>query len=391
MKEKLFTSESVTSGHPDKICDRVCDAVLDEIIRNDMNARVACESICTTGLIMLFGEITTDCYVDMAKIARRVINDIGYSRPEFKFDSSSCAVILNIDEQSRDIAAGIFKDEEDRLDSLKAGDQGLFFGFACDETKELMPFPITVAHRLSKRLDFVRREGIVPYFGPDGKTQVTVRYVDEVPVSIDTIVVSIQHLDGISEKKIRDDVIEKVIFPVISSDFITNDTKFVINPSGRFVLGGPAVDSGLTGRKLIVDTYGGYARHGGGAFSGKDPTKVDRTACYFARYVAKNIVAAGLAKKCEVQLSYAIGVSNPVSIYVDTFGTGKVSDYLLKEMIEEIFDFRPAAMIKKLDLLNPIYEGLSNYGHFGREDLGVSFEKVDMADRLIRNFGSRII
>ena len=392
MNEYLFTSESVTSGHPDKICDRVSDAILDEILKNDKYGRVACESVCTTGLIMLFGEITTSCYVDMPKIARRVIRDIGYIDSKYMFDFNSCAVLCNIDEQSKDIAGGIFKDDEEYFDALKAGDQGIVFGFACDETKELMPMPITFAHKLARRLDFVRKEGIIDYLGPDGKTQVTVKYQDGVVRGVDTVLVSTQHLDGVDLEVLRKDVIENVILPVIPKELIDKDIKFLVNPCGRFVLGGPAGDSGLTGRKLMVDTFGGMARHGGGAFSGKDPTKVDRSGAYFARYIAKNIVAANLAKRCEVQISYAIGVAEPVSIFIETFGTGVVDDLILKKVVEELFDFRPAAIIKKLDLLKPIYEKLSNYGHFGREDLEVSWEKTDMAVKLkeaVENFAMK--
>ncbi len=382
MNEYFFTSESVTSGHPDKICDRISDAILDEILKNDRYGRVACESVCTTGLIMLFGEITTSCYVDMPKIARRVIQDIGYVNSKYMFDYKNCAVLCNIDEQSKDISDGIFKDGEEYFDALKAGDQGIVFGFACDETKELMPMPITFAHRLAKRLDYVRKEGIVDYLGPDGKTQVTVKYQDGNIKGVDAVLVSTQHLDGIDLDTLRKDVIENVILPTIPQELIDNNTKFLVNPCGRFVLGGPAGDSGLTGRKLMVDTFGGAARHGGGAFSGKDPTKVDRSGAYFARYIAKNVVAANLAKKCEVQISYAIGVAEPISIFIETFGTGVVDDFILKKVVEELFDFRPAAIIKKLDLLKPIYEKLSNYGHFGREDLGVLWEKTDMALKL---------
>lgn len=382
MKEYLLTSESVTCGHPDKICDRVSDAILDEILKNDKFGRVACESICTTGLIMLFGEITTSCYVDMAKIARRVIQNIGYVNSRYMFDYKNCAVLCNIDEQSKDIAGGIFKDGEEYFDALKAGDQGIVFGFACDETKEFMPLPINLANKLAKRLDYVRNKGIIDYLGPDGKTQVTVKYQDGLVKGIDAVLISTQHLDGVNLDLLRKDIIEKVILSAIPKELIDKDTKFLVNPCGRFVLGGPAADSGLTGRKLMVDTFGGVARHGGGAFSGKDPTKVDRSGAYFARYIAKNIVAANLAKRCEIQVSYAIGLARPVSIFVESFGTGVVDDSILKKVIEETFDFRPAAIIKKLDLLKPIYEKLSNYGHFGREDLGVLWEKTDMTLKL---------
>lgn len=380
--EKFFTSESVTSGHPDKICDRIADAILDEILKKDEDGRVACEVTCTTGLISLFGEISTSCYVDMPKIARRVVKQIGYDDSKYGFHFKNCAVISNIDEQSKDIYEGVFKKEEDQLNSLNAGDQGILFGFACNETKELMPMPITYAHKLAKRLDYVRKEKIIPYLGPDGKTQVTVKYVDDVPKCVSAVVVSTQHDEGVSLTKLENSIIKEVILKVIPSFLLTSNTKFLINPSGRFVLGGPSSDSGLTGRKIIVDTFGGYSRHGGGAFSGKDPTKVDRSGAYFARYIAKNVVAASLAKKCEVQISYAIGVLNPVSIMVETFNTGVVQDLVLTKIVEEVFDFRPAAIIKKLGLKEPIYEKLSNYGHFGREDLNVNWEKTDMVEKL---------
>ncbi len=380
--EKFFTSESVTSGHPDKVCDRIADAILDEILKKDENGRVACEVTCTTGLISLFGEISTNCYVDMPKIARRVVKNIGYDDPKYGFHYKNCAVVCNIDEQSKDIYDGVFKKDEDALNCLKAGDQGILFGFACNETKELMPMPISYAHKLAKRLDYVRKEKIIPYLGPDGKTQVTVKYVDDVPKCVSVIVISTQHDDGVSLMQLEKDIVKEVILKVIPRDLLDSDTKFLINPSGRFVLGGPASDSGLTGRKIIVDTFGGFSRHGGGAFSGKDPTKVDRSGAYFARYVAKNIVAASLAKKCEVQISYAIGVLNPVSIMVETFRTGVVEDFVLTKIVKELLDFRPAAIIKKLGLKAPIYEKLSNYGHFGREDLNVNWEKTDMVEKL---------
>ncbi len=382
MKEKYFTSESVTMGHPDKICDRVSDSVLDAILKEDIFARVALESVCTTGMLMLFGEITTSCYVDIPKIARRVIKDIGYVDSKYGFDYKNTAILCNIDEQSKDIADGIFKTSEDSYESLKAGDQGLVFGFACDETKELMPLSITYAHKLAKRLDHVRREKILPYLRPDGKTQVTVRYVDGVIDKIVAVLVSCQHDEDVSNEKIKKDIIENVILKTIPKELLDENVEYLINPSGRFVLGGPSCDSGLTGRKLMVDTFGGYSRHGGGAFSGKDPTKVDRSGAYFARYVAKNIVAAKLAKKCEIQVAYAIGVSRPVSIMVDSFETGVIDDYLLTKIVKEVFDFRPAAIIEKLDLLKPIYENLTFYGHFGREDLNVSWEKLDCVNIL---------
>ncbi len=382
MEEKFITSESVTSGHPDKICDRVSDAVLDEILRNDRNARVACESFCTTGLLMLFGEITTKCNIKYDQVVRRVLLNIGYDGSKFGFDARNCAVICNFDEQSKDISDGILKKDFDEYDMLKAGDQGVVFGFACDETQNFMPMPIYFAHELAKRLDFVRHNKILPYLGPDGKTLVSVKYVDGVAKKVAVVVVSAQHLDGVETGRIKDDVIENVILKAIPKELIDGETEIFVNPSGRFVLGGPSSDSGLTGRKIIVDTTGGYSKHGGGAFSGKDPTKVDRTGAYFARYVAKNIVAASLAKKCEVQVSYAIGVAKPVSIMVDTFGTGVVSDSYLTQIVKDEFDFRPAAIIKKLDLINPIYEKLSNYGHFGRQDLYVMWEKLDMVKNL---------
>lgn len=385
MSKKCFTSESVTEGHPDKICDQISDAILDEILKNDSDARVACETVCTTGMVMLMGEISTKCYVDIPKIVRNVIKDIGYNKLEYGFDSTSCAVISNIDEQSPDIAMGVDKSLETR-DSDKveigAGDQGMMFGFACDETPELMPMPIMYSHKLAKRLAEVRKNNIVPYLRPDGKTQVTVEYENDVPVSIDTIVVSTQHGENISLNRIKSDIIEHVIKPVIPSDFILETTKIFVNPTGKFIIGGPVGDSGLTGRKTMVDTYGGYSRHGGGAFSGKDPTKVDRTGAYVARYVAKNIIAAGLAKRCEVQLAYAIGVAHPVSIMLDTFNTGIYSDSILEQAIKKVFDFKPGSIIDYLDLKKPIYKRLSAYGHFGRDDLDVSWEKVDKVDEL---------
>ena len=382
MKENFFTSESVTCGHPDKICDRISDAILDAIIEKDRAGRVALECICTTGFVMLFGEVTTNCYVDMPKIARRVIYDIGYKDSRFMFDSKSCAVICNIDEQSKDIEKGILKQDEEELDSLKAGDQGILFGYACDETKEFMPLPIVIANKMARKLEMVRKNSVLDYLGPDGKIQVTVRYVDGVAVDLDTVVVSTQHKDEVDLDVLRKDILENVIFTSVPENLISKKTKFLINPCGKFVLGGPVADSGLTGRKLMVDTYGGFARHGGGAFSGKDPTKLDRSGAYFARYIAKNIVCASLAKRCEVQIGYAIGVCRPVSIYINTFGTGVFDDFVLKKAVEEVFDFRPAAIIKKLDLQKPIYEKLSNYGHFGRDDLDVLWEKTDMVYKL---------
>lgn len=383
MGKRLFTSESVTEGHPDKVCDQISDAVLDAIIEQDPEAHVACETIATTGLVLVMGEISTNCYVDIPKIARQVIRDIGYDNAAQKFDGNTCAVLTSIDEQSPDIAMGVNEALEIRghagadYDRIGAGDQGLMFGFACDETPELMPLPISLAHKLAKRLAELRKNGTISYLRPDGKTQVTVEYDGYTPVRVDTVVVSTQHSEEVSLEKIRADVIEQIIRPIIPTHLLDDNTKIFVNPTGRFVIGGPQGDSGLTGRKIIVDTYGGYARHGGGAFSGKDPTKVDRSASYMARYAAKNVVAAGLAKRCEVQLAYAIGVAHPVSVLVDTNGTGVVSDEKLAEAISAIFDFRPAAIIDQLNLRRPIYRNLAAYGHIGREDLGVAWEKAD--------------
>ncbi len=385
MSKKYFTSESVTEGHPDKICDQISDAILDEILKKDSDARVACETVCTTGMVMLMGEISTKCYVDIPKIVRSVIEDIGYNEPEYGFDSKSCAVISNIDEQSPDIAMGVDKALEIRNSDkveIGAGDQGMMFGFACDETPELMPMPIMYAHKLAKKLTEVRKTNVIPYLRPDGKTQVTVEYEDGVPVAVDTIVVSTQHDENIALDKIKHDIIEYVIKPTIPSNFILKTTKIFVNPTGKFIIGGPVGDSGLTGRKTMVDTYGGYSRHGGGAFSGKDPTKVDRTGAYVARYVAKNIVAAGLAKRCEVQLAYAIGVAHPVSIMLDTFNTGAYPDDVLEQAIKLVFDFKPGSIIEHLNLKKPMYKYLSAYGHFGRDDLDVSWEKIDKVDEL---------
>lgn len=388
MAKHLFTSESVTRGHPDKVCDSVSDAILDAIFAKDPNARVACETFATTGIITVMGEITTDCYVDIPKIVRSVVKNIGYDRPEMGFDGNTCAVTVAIDEQSPDIAMGVNKSmelkdgQEDPYNLNGAGDQGMMFGYACDETRELMPLPISLAHKMAKRLSEVREDGILPYLCPDGKTQVTVEYDDDKPVRVEAVVVSSQHLESVSMDKLREDILEHVIKFVIPSDLLDENTKIYINPTGRFVVGGPQGDTGLTGRKIIVDTYGGYARHGGGAFSGKDPTKVDRSAAYAARWVAKNIVAAGLAKKCEVQLAYAIGVAKPVSVMVDTFGTGTVSDDKISQAVTKVFDLRPAAIIEQLKLRNPIYYELAAYGHIGREDLNVEWEKTNKVKEL---------
>ena len=405
MERRFFTSESVTEGHPDKICDQISDAILDAILEQDPNSRVACETAATTGLVLVMGEISTEAYVDIQKIARETIREIGYDRAKYGFDCDTCGIIVSIDEQSSDIAMGVNKALEARggnpedagratvakenlmtdeeLEAIGAGDQGLMIGYATTETPELMPYPISMAHKLALRLTKVRKDGTLPYLRPDGKTQVTVEYDEEGrPFRIDTVVLSTQHSEDVTQEQIHADIRKHVFEPILPKEMLDENTKYFINPTGRFVIGGPQGDSGLTGRKIIVDTYGGYARHGGGAFSGKDPTKVDRSACYAARYVAKNIVAAGLAERCEIQLSYAIGVAQPTSVMVDTFGTGKLSDQRLTEIVRENFDLRPAGIIKMLDLRRPIYKQTAAYGHFGRTDIDVPWEKTDMAEKL---------
>ena len=389
MAHHFFTSESVTEGHPDKICDQISDAILNEILAQDPYARVACETTCTTGMVQVMGEISTSCYVDIPKIARDTVREIGYDRAKYGFDCDTCAVLTAIDEQSADIALGVDNSLESKEGAsgadlaIGAGDQGMMFGYACDETPELMPLPISLAHKLAKRLTEVRKSGMFSYLRPDGKSQVTVEYdEDNRPVRVDTVVISTQHSPEVSLQQIREDMIGQVVKHVIPSELLDENTKYFINPTGRFVIGGPQGDSGLTGRKIIVDTYGGIGRHGGGAFSGKDPTKVDRSGAYAARWVAKNIVAAGLAKRCEIQLAYAIGVAEPVSIMVETFGTGIVDDSVIEQAVEHVFDLRPAAIIEQLDLRKPIYKQLAAYGHMGREELGVKWENRDKAEAL---------
>ncbi|QSX05387.1 methionine adenosyltransferase [Sedimentibacter sp. zth1] len=388
MKKWLFTSESVTEGHPDKMCDQISDGILDEILRNDPNGRVACETTTTTGLVLVTGEISTNCYIDIPKTVRKIVEEIGYTNAEYGFDCKTCAVISAIDEQSTDIAMGVdaaveFKENmNDENDLIGAGDQGLMFGFACNETDEYMPMPIYLAHKLSRRLTEVRKNGALDYLRPDGKTQVTIEYLGNKPVRVDTIVISTQHSADVETSKIREDLIKYVINEIVPQELLDENTKYYINPTGRFVIGGPQGDSGLTGRKIIVDTYGGYARHGGGAFSGKDSTKVDRSAAYAARHIAKNIVAAGLADKCEVQLAYAIGVAKPVSIMVDTFNTNKIAEEIIEEAVSKNFDLRPSAIINSLDLRRPIYKQVAAYGHFGRNDLDLPWEKLDKVEAL---------
>lgn len=392
MDKYLFTSESVTEGHPDKVCDQISDAVLDAILGQDPTGRVACETCCTTGQINVMGEISTSCYIDIPKIARSVLKEIGYDSPNQGFDGNTCAVNISVDEQSPDIAMGVDRSKENKSgsktedDLYGAGDQGIMFGYACNETLELMPLPISLAHKLAQQLAKVRKHDDLPYLRPDGKTQVTVEYDDGIPQRIDSIIVSAQHQPDVSIDMLNTEIIKKVIAPIIPYNMMDTNTKIYINPTGRFVVGGPQGDTGLTGRKIIVDTYGGYARHGGGAFSGKDPTKVDRSATYAARYVAKNIVAAELASQCEIQIAYSIGIANPVSIMVNTFGTGKYQDGEIAKAVKKLFDLRPAAIIRKLDLRKPIYQKIAAYGHMGREDLGVKWEEIDKTDELKQHF-----
>ncbi len=384
MMKRIFTSESVTEGHPDKVCDQISDGVLDALLAQDPMARVACETLAATGMVLVTGQITCNCYVDIAQVARRTLLNIGYDSPEAGFNGNTCAVLTAIDEQSKDIAMGVDAAYDDK--STGAGDQGMMFGFACDETKELMPAPIGYAHNLTRALSELRKDGTLPWLRPDGKSQVSVQYDDEGnPERIDTVVVSTQHAEEIDVQTLRQSVIETVIRPNLPKRLLDADTRFLVNPTGRFVLGGPAADTGLTGRKIIVDTYGGYAAHGGGAFSGKDPTKVDRSAAYMARYMAKNIVAAGLARKCQIELAYAIGVAKPVSVLVDTYGTGRISDEALSGLVARCFDLRPAAIIERLDLRRPIYQQTAAYGHFGRSDLDLPWEKTDAVETLLKN------
>ncbi len=392
-KRMLFTSESVTEGHPDKMADQISDSILDAILAQDPEGRVACETLVTTGQVHVVGEISTNCYVDIPKIIRKTITDIGYTRAKYGFDAETCGILVSLDEQSPDIAQGVNKAIEaregnmDEAEAIGAGDQGMMFGYATNETKEFMPLPIALAHRLARRLTEVRKHGELSYLRPDGKTQVTIEYVDGKPVAVDTIVISTQHDDRVALDQIRKDLVEKVIKPVVPAELMREDTRIFINPTGKFVIGGPQGDSGLTGRKIIVDTYGGWARHGGGAFSGKDPTKVDRSAAYAARYVAKNIVAAGLADRCEIQLAYAIGVAYPVSIMVDTFGTHKIDEEKIEALVEKHFDLRPAGIIRMLDLRRPIYRQTAAYGHFGRTDVDLPWEHTDKADALKKDAG----